>query len=279
MSFSSSTRGTRRRRPTPRHGETLGPAGSKEALGHDHAQHRLRLLDRGRTPPSPCRGVVNAPTNTTIVIRKQRMGGVISPQVDLRSSAMAPETGPAVGPPTRSSYPLRPQTSGLERGTGRAELQPVPLGVRLSPASFSAIERSFAGAGPRQFDADEIVAVTHPRLPIGWFLTPPPVFEEVTIQTPDSGSHRLPPRCCSSMASSEHRKPSLNGNRSSRAGPAAPARHADLRRRPHRGPRPRRTRRPRPHQRSTTLRCRRALRDAREGQGSPPRRRRPPRRT
>ena len=82
---------------------------------------------------------------------------------------------------------------GWTQEQAAAELEPY-LGVRLSPASFSAIERSFAGGRTRQFDADEIVAVARGfRLPIGWFLTPPPVFEEVTIQTPDSGPHGLPP--------------------------------------------------------------------------------------
>src|SRR5262249_49174243 len=51
-----------------------------------------------------------------------------------------------------------------------------------------------AGGGSRQFDADDLVALARGfRLPIGWFFTPPPVFEEVTVRTPDSGSHGLPP--------------------------------------------------------------------------------------
>lgn len=73
------------------------------------------------------------------------------------------------------------------------ELEPY-LGARLSTASFSAIERSFAGGRDRQFDANEIVAFSRGfRLPIGWFFTPPPVFEEVTIRTPDGGAGGLHP--------------------------------------------------------------------------------------
>jgi transcriptional regulator with XRE-family HTH domain len=68
------------------------------------------------------------------------------------------------------------------------------LGARLSPASFSAIERSPAGGRTRQFDADEIVAFARGfGLPIGWFFTPPPVFEEVSVLTPDSRPHGLSP--------------------------------------------------------------------------------------
>ncbi len=82
---------------------------------------------------------------------------------------------------------------GWTQERAAAELEPY-LGARLSPASFSAIERSFAGGRTRQFDADEVVALARGfRLPVGWFFTPPPVFEEVSIRTPDSGPHGLPP--------------------------------------------------------------------------------------
>ena len=65
------------------------------------------------------------------------------------------------------------------------ELEPY-LGQKLSPASFSAIERSFAGGRIRQFNADEILALARGfRLPIGWFFTPPPVMDGIGIETPD----------------------------------------------------------------------------------------------
>jgi transcriptional regulator with XRE-family HTH domain len=82
---------------------------------------------------------------------------------------------------------------GWTQEQAAAELDPY-LGARLSPASFSAIERSPAGGRTRQFDADEIVAFARGfRLPIGWFFTPPPVFEEVSVLTPDSRPHGQPP--------------------------------------------------------------------------------------
>jgi transcriptional regulator with XRE-family HTH domain len=82
---------------------------------------------------------------------------------------------------------------GWTQEQAAAELAPY-LGARLSPASFSAIERSPAGGRTRQFDADEIVAFARGfRLPIGWFFTPPPVFEEVSVLTPDSRPHGLHP--------------------------------------------------------------------------------------
>ncbi len=68
------------------------------------------------------------------------------------------------------------------------------LGTRLSPASFSAIERSFQGGRIRLFDADEIVAFARGfGLPIGWFLTPPPRHREVRVATPDAGRDGLDP--------------------------------------------------------------------------------------
>jgi transcriptional regulator with XRE-family HTH domain len=57
------------------------------------------------------------------------------------------------------------------------------LGVRLSLASFSAIERSIAGARVKQFSADDLVALSRAfQLPLGWWLTPP---SEGTMYTPD----------------------------------------------------------------------------------------------
>lgn len=56
------------------------------------------------------------------------------------------------------------------------------LGRVLSPASFSAIERSFLGGRIRHFDADEIVAMAKGfDLPVVWFFTPPPRPGIVTL--------------------------------------------------------------------------------------------------
>ena len=75
---------------------------------------------------------------------------------------------------------------GWTQEQAAAELEPF-LGQKLSPASFSAIERSFAGGRIRQFNADEILALSRGfRLPIGWFFTPPPVMEGVGVLTPDA---------------------------------------------------------------------------------------------
>ena len=75
---------------------------------------------------------------------------------------------------------------GWTQEQAAAELEPY-LGTKLSTASFSAIERSFAGGRIRQFNADEILALARGfRLPIGWFFTPPPVMENIDISTPDA---------------------------------------------------------------------------------------------
>lgn len=75
---------------------------------------------------------------------------------------------------------------GWTQDQAAAELEPY-LGTRLSTASFSAIERSFAGGRTRQFSADEILALARGfRLPIGWFFTPPPVEDRITVATPDA---------------------------------------------------------------------------------------------
>ena len=53
------------------------------------------------------------------------------------------------------------------------------LGTLLSTASFSAIERSVDVGRVREFNADEIVALARGfQLPIGWFFTPPSVWEK-----------------------------------------------------------------------------------------------------
>lgn len=73
------------------------------------------------------------------------------------------------------------------------ELAPF-LGVRLSAASFSAIERSVDLGRPREFDANELLAFARAfRVPIAWFLTPPSAWEGVGVSTPDAGEEGLNP--------------------------------------------------------------------------------------
>lgn len=68
------------------------------------------------------------------------------------------------------------------------ELAPY-LGARLSPASFSAIERSIAGTRVKQFSADDLVALSRAfRVPLGWWFTPP---EEGALHTPDHDHHGI----------------------------------------------------------------------------------------
>lgn len=82
---------------------------------------------------------------------------------------------------------------GWTQDQAAAELEPF-LGVRLSPASFSAIERSFQGGRVRQFSADEVVALARGfGLPVGWFFTPPPRYTLVTVKTPDHENDGLDP--------------------------------------------------------------------------------------
>ena len=73
------------------------------------------------------------------------------------------------------------------------QLEPF-LGVRLSPASFSAIERSVLGGRIRRFSGDEIVALARGfGVPLGWFFTPPPRSQLVSVQTPDAARDGLDP--------------------------------------------------------------------------------------
>ena len=66
------------------------------------------------------------------------------------------------------------------------------LGVRMSAASFSAIERSVDVARPREFSANEILAFARGfRVPVTWFFTPPGFWEGVGISTPDAGEEGL----------------------------------------------------------------------------------------
>jgi transcriptional regulator with XRE-family HTH domain len=69
------------------------------------------------------------------------------------------------------------------------------LGVRLSAASFSAIERSVDVGRAREFDANELLAFARAfRVPLAWFFTPPtPWWQGVGISTPDAGEDGLDP--------------------------------------------------------------------------------------
>jgi len=68
------------------------------------------------------------------------------------------------------------------------------LGTLLSGASFSAIERSVDAGRPREFNADELLAFARGfRVPIPWFFTPPSVWEDFGVATPDAGEDGLDP--------------------------------------------------------------------------------------
>lgn len=68
------------------------------------------------------------------------------------------------------------------------------LGTRLSPASWSALERSVDGGRIREITADELVAFARAfDLPIGFFLTPPSVWDNHVVATPDTGPDGLEP--------------------------------------------------------------------------------------
>jgi transcriptional regulator with XRE-family HTH domain len=68
------------------------------------------------------------------------------------------------------------------------------LGVRLSPASWSAMERSVDGGRIREITADELVAFARAfDLPIGFFLTPPSAWDNHVVATPDAGPEGLEP--------------------------------------------------------------------------------------
>jgi hypothetical protein len=68
------------------------------------------------------------------------------------------------------------------------------LGARLSPASWSALERSVDGGRIREITADELVAFARAfDLPVGFFLTPPSVWENHVVATPDAGPDGLAP--------------------------------------------------------------------------------------
>lgn len=69
------------------------------------------------------------------------------------------------------------------------------LGVKLSGASFSALERSAVSVSRiKQFSADDLLALSRGfDLPIGYFFTPPPPSEDAGLASPDSGMKGLDP--------------------------------------------------------------------------------------
>lgn len=96
---------------------------------------------------------------------------------------------------------------GWTQEQAATELEPF-LGHKLSTASFSAIERSFAGGRIRQFNADEILALARGfRLPIGWFFTPPPAMDGIGIQTPDAPEGYEPLLLIDAILGNDHTLP------------------------------------------------------------------------
>lgn len=68
------------------------------------------------------------------------------------------------------------------------------LGKRLSPASWSALERSVDGARIREITADELVGFARAfDLPVGFFLTPPSAWDGHVVATPDALPDGLAP--------------------------------------------------------------------------------------
>jgi transcriptional regulator with XRE-family HTH domain len=69
------------------------------------------------------------------------------------------------------------------------------LGAKLSPASFSALERSAVSVSRiKQFSADDLLALSRGfDLPIGYFFTPPPPGDDAGLYAPDAGLKGLDP--------------------------------------------------------------------------------------
>lgn len=68
------------------------------------------------------------------------------------------------------------------------------LGSRLSPASWSALERSVDGGRIREITADELIGFARGfALPVGFFLTPPSVWDGHVVNAPDAGPDGLEP--------------------------------------------------------------------------------------
>ncbi|HUP14554.1 MAG TPA: helix-turn-helix transcriptional regulator [Acidimicrobiia bacterium] len=67
------------------------------------------------------------------------------------------------------------------------------LGVRWSVASLSAAERSIDGKRVKEFNADELVALSRAfDVPLAFWFTPPPPNEQPRLATPDASDEGLP---------------------------------------------------------------------------------------
>ena len=67
------------------------------------------------------------------------------------------------------------------------------LGVRWSVASLSAAERSIDGKRVKEFNADELIALSRAfDVPLAFWFTPPPADEQSRLATPDASDEGLP---------------------------------------------------------------------------------------
>ncbi len=67
------------------------------------------------------------------------------------------------------------------------------LGVRWSVASLSAAERSIDGKRVKEFNADELIALSRAfDVPLAFWFTPPPANEQSRLATPDASDQGLP---------------------------------------------------------------------------------------
>jgi hypothetical protein len=90
------------------------------------------------------------------------------------------------GPPQEAHDPVLDAEPDRGPQDEAAEACEAYLGKRLSPASWSALERSVDGARIREITADELVAFARAfALPIGFFLTPPSAWDNHLVAAPD----------------------------------------------------------------------------------------------
>lgn len=67
------------------------------------------------------------------------------------------------------------------------------LGVRWSVASLSAAERSVDGKRVKEFNADELIALSRAfDVPLAFWFVPPPVDDHPRLATPDASDQGLP---------------------------------------------------------------------------------------
>ena len=67
------------------------------------------------------------------------------------------------------------------------------LGTRWSVASLSAAERSIDGRRVKEFNADELIALSRAfDVPLAFWFTPPPADEGPRLATPDASDEGLP---------------------------------------------------------------------------------------